>query len=272
MKSAIKGINAGFSYKDIKAVENVSFSVDQGSLVAIAGPNGSGKTTLLKMMAGLVRPDSGEISLFGQSLQSMKRKEIAKRSAWVPQSPEPVFGYRVKNLVMMGRSPHQGFLGFENIEDRRIVKEAMEQTDTINFKDRFLTDLSGGELQRVFIARALCQSQEVLLLDEPTSSLDPAHQIQIMNVLKDLAKNRNSTVIMVSHDLNLCSMYADSLMLMKKGKIADFGPPETVLNPSMLENVYGCRLSVEYHSKLGFAVVVPLPDFCSVKSDGLVIS
>ncbi|WP_035277417.1 ABC transporter ATP-binding protein [Desulforegula conservatrix] len=261
MKSAIKGINAGYSYKDILAVDNVSFSVGQGLLVAIAGPNGSGKTTLLKMIAGLVKPGSGEVSLFGRDLRSMTRKEIARRLAWVPQSPEPVFGYRVKNLVMMGRSPHQGFLGFESIDDRRIAKEAMGQTDILNFKDRFLTDLSGGELQRAFIARALCQSHEVLLLDEPTSSLDPAHQIQIMNVLRDLCKNRNSTVIMVSHDLNLCSMYADRLMLMKNGRIADFGPPETVLNPSMLESVYGCKLSVELHSELGFAVVVPVPDF-----------
>jgi len=261
MKYAIQGINAGFSYKNTRAVENVSFSVDHGSLLAIAGPNGSGKTTLLKMLAGLVKPESGDIFLFGQNLGSMKKKEIARRSAWVPQSPEPVFGYRVKNLVMMGRSPHQGFLGFESIEDHKIVKEALEQTDTTGLKNRFLTDLSGGELQRVFIARALCQSHEVLLLDEPTSSLDPAHQIQIMSVLKDLARNRNSTVIIVSHDLNLCSMYADKIMLMKNGEIAGFGYPETVLSPVMLEDVYGCRFSVEYHSLSGFAIVVPLPDY-----------
>lgn len=260
MSVVIEGSKAGFSYRNIKAVDDVCFSIDKGTFTAIAGPNGSGKTTLLKMMAGLVKPGSGLVNFFGRDIRTMRRGDIAKKAAWVPQSPEPVFGYKVKDLVMMGRSPHQGFLGIENSLDKKIAREAMEQTDTIDLKDRFLTDLSGGELQRVYIARALCQSHEILLLDEPTSSLDPAHQVQIMNVLKDLAGKRNSAIVMVSHDLNLCSMYADKLILMKKGSIAGFGLPESVLGPGMLENVYGCRFSVDYRSELGFSVVVPMAE------------
>lgn len=259
MTVVIEGTDAGYSYCDVTAVKNLSFRIEKGSLTAIAGPNGSGKTTLLKMMSGLVKPGTGSVSFFGRDIKEIRRREIARRSAWVPQSPEPVFGYRVRDLVMMGRAPHQGFLGLETKLDRKIANESMEQTDTLDLKDRFLTDLSGGELQRVFIARALCQSDELLLLDEPTSSLDPAHQIQIMNVLKELTKKRGSTIVMVSHDLNLCSNFAESLMLMKRGCIAGFGPPESVLNSHMLQDVYGCRFSVNFRPELGFSVVIPMP-------------
>lgn len=259
MTIVIEGTDAGYSYNDISAVKDLSFRIEKGSFIAIAGPNGSGKTTLLKMMSGLVRPGTGSVFFYGKDIKTIRRRDIARKSAWVPQSPEPVFGYRVKDLVMMGRAPHQGFLGLETRLDRKIANESMEQTDTLDLKDRFLTDLSGGELQRVFIARALCQSDELLLLDEPTSSLDPAHQIQIMNVLKELAKKRGSTIVMVSHDLNLCSSFAESLMLMKSGSIAGSGPPESVLNCHMLKDVYGCSFSVNFRKELGFSVVVPMP-------------
>ncbi len=259
MITAVSVDNVCYSYKKIMAVRNAGFSIEKGTFTAIAGPNGSGKTTLLKMMSGLVKADSGTVSLFGMDIKSMKKSETAKKAAWVPQSPEPVFGYSVRELVMMGRAPHQGFLGIESKTDKKAVIEAMEQTDINGLHDRFLTSLSGGELQRVFIARALCQSSELIFLDEPTSSLDPAHQLQIMGVLKNLVKKNGSTVIMISHDLNLCSMYADKIMLMKDGKTAAFGKPESVLDPAMLWNVYGCRISVINDPDSGFSVVVPVP-------------
>lgn len=259
MTPALNGENASFSYKGIVAVEDASFLIEKGTFVTICGPNGSGKSTLLKMMAGISRTRSGRILLSGLDLSVASKRRIARISAWVPQSPEPVYGFRVKDLVMMGRAPHQGFLGLISARDRAASYEAMEKTDTIRLKDRFITDLSGGELQRVYVARALCQTSELLLLDEPTSSLDPAHQIQIMEVLKKLVSDCGSTVVMISHDLNLCSMYADSIILMKESRIKAIGKPGSVLNPSLLENVYQCQISVRHNPDLGFATVIPMP-------------
>jgi iron complex transport system ATP-binding protein len=180
--------------------------------------------------------------------------------AIVPQQIEVGFPFSVKETVVMGRTPHLGILGMEGENDFFIAEEAMKFTDVLHLADRKLFQLSGGELQRVIIARAICQQPEIILLDEPTTALDPAHQLKIMDLMERFRRQHNTTIVMVSHDLNLASMYGDRLLLLKEGRVVKTGDPKTVLNKSLLEESYGCQMMVD-ESPLGHvARVTPVPD------------
>ena len=165
--------------------------------------------------------------------------------AYVPQSVPVTFAFTVLQVVMMGRAPHLGMLGFEGEQDLTLAREAMQLAGVAHLADRRLDQLSGGERQRVFIARAICQQPEIMLLDEPTAALDLAHQVRVMDLMARLKTEQGMTVVMVSHDLNLAAMYADRLLLLDRGRLAGIGPPAEVLRFDLLERVYGCTLLVD---------------------------
>ena len=245
MNVAIEIKNLSHSYDSLVVLNNLSFSIQEGDFFIIIGPNGSGKTTLLKIISGLIKLQQGDLTILNQPLPSYTRKILARKIAYVPQMISMDFPFRVMDLVLMGRSPHLGPLGLGQEKDVEIAKKAMAFTGVEHLEDRKLEQLSGGEQQRVLIARAICQSPEVILMDEPTASLDLAHQVRIMDMMERLKIDRNITVVMVSHDVNLAAMYGQNLLLLREGRIVSMGRPEDVITYQALEKAYGCTLLVD---------------------------
>ena len=245
MKKAVEIKSLSFSYNDNEILKNLSFSVSEGEFFVIIGPNGSGKTTLVKIIAGILKPKKGDIQILDHPLKQYVRKELAKTIALVPQMTLVDFPFTVTELVLMGRSPHLSMLGFEQEKDLEIAQNAMALTDIEHLAHRTTDQLSGGECQRVFIARAICQEPKIILLDEPTASLDLANQIKIMDLMEKLKKEIGFTVIVVSHDVNLAAMYGSHLLLLNAGIIASLGKPEDVLTCQLLEKTYNCKLLVD---------------------------
>jgi iron complex transport system ATP-binding protein len=240
--------------KSRPVVQDLICSIDSGKILGILGPNGSGKSTLLKLLARVLRPQTGSIELFGKPLSLLSQADVARLVALVPQETLQIFPFTIAEMVLMGRFPHhQGWGGWhwEDSTDWRIAHQAMEDLDVSNLGTRLVTDVSGGERQRAVIARALTQQPQVLLLDEPTAFLDLNHQLDIARILRRLNKERDLTVILVSHDLNLASQYCDRLMLLHDGRIVEVGPPQDILRPDLLESVYGCRVLVDRHPQSG---------------------
>ncbi|MDR4466152.1 MAG: ABC transporter ATP-binding protein [Nitrospira sp.] len=238
-------------------LDDLSFAVHAGEVLGIVGPNGSGKTSLLKVLARLLRPVQGRIDVFGRELAAMTQQEIACAVGVVQQDTQQLFPFTVAETVLMGRFPHRprgrwtsGF-GWESREDVAIAEEAMMTVDIVHLAHRAVTDLSGGERQRAMIARALAQTPEVLLLDEPTAFLDLQHQVDICSVLVRLKEERCLTVVLVSHDLNLVSQYCDRILLLDQGRVVRIGRPDEVIQPETLETVYRCRVLVDRHPQTG---------------------
>jgi len=253
----INDISLSFRNKSI--LSDVSFRVSAGEFFVVIGPNGAGKTSLLKILSGLQKTQQGSVQIKGKDIYRYTRRSLAQIMAIVPQQIEVGFPFTVKETVIMGRTPHLGILGMESKNDFHIAEEAMNFTEVAHLKERKLFQLSGGELQRVIIARAICQQPEIILLDEPTTALDPSHQLKIMDLMERFRREHNTTIIMVSHDLNLASMYGDRLLLLKEGRVVKTGDPKTVLNKTLLEESYGCRMMVD-ESPLGqVARVTPIP-------------
>jgi iron complex transport system ATP-binding protein len=251
--------NLDLSYGKTRVLQNVSLDVSRGEFVVIIGPNGTGKTSFLKALAGLIR-GSGEIEILGRPIAEYSRRQLAESVAVVPQQVPIEFPFTVAETVLMGRSPHLGILEVEGDRDRQIAQQAMEFTEIAHLAARRLDELSGGERQRVIIARAICQEPQLILLDEPTASLDPAHQVRVMDLMERLRQQQGVTVVMVSHDLNLAAMYGDRLLLMDNGSIIASGPPAEVLTAGQLERIYGCRMVVESGSDSGSVRAFPVPD------------
>ena len=214
----VKDLSCGYDKHPV--VKNVSFSVKEGERLCILGPNGCGKTTLLRALAGIL-PCSGELLVCEQSLAGMKRKQAAQKIALMSQLSSFSFSYTVYETVMLGRYAHTKFgaFGGESREDRRIVLESMERTGTLDLKDRLITELSGGQLQRVFLAQAFAQDPQIILLDEPTNHLDLKYQIELMEYLKEWSSKGSRCVVGVLHDINLAMSFADTLLLMDEGRI-----------------------------------------------------
>jgi len=256
---AVKTEQLTCQYASETVLADISFQVRKGEFFIIIGPNGSGKTTLLKTLNSIIRPRHGKIEISGHALETYSRKALARVIAFVPQEVPSDFPFRVREVVLMGRSPHMGMLGLEDEKDQAIAGAAMKFTHVAHLSQRKMSQLSGGERQRVFIARAICQNPQIILLDEPTASLDPGHQIRIMDLMEELKRERKITIIMVSHDINLAAMYGDRLLLLKKGRIVNVGGPEQVLSSESLEAAYDCRLLVG-NSPLGdFPQITPVP-------------
>jgi len=228
-----------FSYEPgLPVLRSVDLSARSGRLLCLLGPNGSGKTTALRCLLGQLTPDSGTIHLADRPLADYRAKELARMLAYVPQFPTSAFAFTARQLVLMGRLPHTGALGFTGKEDRKVAELAMEMTESLAFADRTLDELSGGEAQRVMIARALAQQPRVLLLDEPTSHLDIRHQIAIYRTMVRLAHDWGIAVVCVSHDVNLAGRFADELVLMRGGLVLAHGAPRDVIRADVLSRAY----------------------------------
>jgi iron complex transport system ATP-binding protein len=233
------------SFGDRPVLDDVSFSVGEGEFFIVIGPNASGKTTLIRAISGGLRPQKGDVEILGRSLRSYSGRGLARTLALVPQTAPADIPFTVAEVVLMGRSPHLGLLQMEGRKDRELAERAMAFTRVEHLADRKLDQLSGGERQRVLIARAVCQEPRIILLDEPTASLDLAHQVHVMDLMEDLKSQEGMTVIMVSHDLNLACLYADRLLLMKEGCVMSIGTPCEVVAFDTLEETYGCVLLVD---------------------------
>ncbi|KPV61767.1 MAG: Cobalamin import ATP-binding protein BtuD [Candidatus Bathyarchaeota archaeon BA2] len=256
MKLKIRGLD--FSYDSVKALESVSLEVNEGEILGVIGPNGSGKTTLLKCINLTLRPKAGVVLIGGEDVFNMGRRKIAREVAVVPQNSSISFPFTVLDIVLMGRIPHLSRLGREGERDLKTAEEAMRATDTLRFASRPIDGLSGGELQRVMIARALAQEPSILLLDEPTLHLDINHQLEILKLIRKLTGEKGLATIMVSHNLNLAARYSDKLLLLNSGRIYSVGSIEEVLTPENIKNTYKVEVDVRYHEATRSYNVIPI--------------
>jgi iron complex transport system ATP-binding protein len=236
--AAIEVQQVCFGYTQIPILVDLSVSVDTGSFCAIAGPNGAGKSTLIRLLAGLLKANNGVIQINGKNIGSYRPKELSRHMALVQQEYVPVFGFTVLEMVMMARLSRQDFVLFENENDKKIVADALEQTEVAHLAGRRLNELSGGERQRVFIARALAQQTPILLLDEPTNHLDMKHQIRIFDLLKRLQTEQKKTILAVTHDINMACQYCDRAMLLAGDGGLLWGNPSEVFAIEKLKKVF----------------------------------
>ena len=257
----LRAIDVSFSYRTAstsRVLDQVSLAVDRGELVGILGPNGSGKTTLLKVLAGALAPSSGSVTLDGRAIGGLSRREVARRIAFVPQDTHPAFDFTSLDIVLMGRFPHLGTFALEGPDDLAIAHRALDATGMSSFDHRPFSTLSGGEKQRVVIAGALAQSPELLLLDEPTASLDSGHQIEVQTLLRRLNADRGATLVLSTHDLNLAAALCRRLVLLRDGVAIAAGPTEAVLTPDTVLALYGVDADVARHPRSGRLTVVPV--------------
>jgi len=233
-----------FSYDKKEVLKGIGGTFYEGTLYSIVGPNGSGKTTWLKLIAGINKKQRGSIELFGKPIDDMTNKEVAKRLSFVPQMFNIQYAYTVEEVVAMGRYPYMNRFSALSEEDARLVGMALKETNLIELKDRFVNELSGGELQRVIIARAIAQDTDIIVLDEPISHLDIHYQYEIVTLLKRLCREKKKTVITVLHDLNVTMNHCDHILLIKDGQVMIEGEPLEVLTEEVIARVYGLDVKI----------------------------
>jgi iron complex transport system ATP-binding protein len=231
--------NLTLGYGDRTVIDALDLTVPAGRITAIVGPNACGKSTLLRSMSRLLAPRSGQVLLDGKSVHRTPAKELARTLGLLPQSPIAPDGITVTDLVGRGRQPHQALFSRWSAADDQAVADALDATQTAELADRSVDELSGGQRQRVWIAMALAQQTDVLLLDEPTTFLDVAHQIEVLDLLTDLNRARGTTIVMVLHDLNLAARYSDHLIAIENGRIHASGGPAEVLTEDCVRAVFG---------------------------------
>jgi iron complex transport system ATP-binding protein len=240
--------NISFGYdRTVPVLRDVSFSVHRGEFLSFLGPNGSGKTTLLRLLDRIFLPLRGQILLDDRNLGKFSRSAIAQRIAFVPQDGGVQFPFTVFEIVLMGRSPHTRGMAFENAHDREIASAMMQLTDIEHLAQQPITKLSGGERQRAFIARALAQQPEILLLDEPNAHLDISHQIEVFRLIRRLNTESGLTVVSVSHDLNLAATYSDRVGMLLCGSLVALGTPQDVLTERRIREVFRAEVLVDRH-------------------------
>jgi len=245
------------AYGDRVVVEELDLDVAPGRITAIVGANGCGKSTLLRALARLVVPHAGRVVLDGEALHRRPSREVARLLGLLPQSPVAPEGITVADLVGRGRHPHQRLLARFSAADYAAVAAALEATGTLDLADRSIDELSGGQRQRVWIAMALAQETDILLLDEPTTFLDVAHQIEVLDLLTDLNRERGTTVVMVLHDLNLAARYADELVAVREGRVLASGAPGDIVTPALVQEVFGLTSRVIPDPVSGTPLVLP---------------
>lgn len=234
----IKLVDLSIGYEDTIIIPSMNLEIPRGKISMIIGANGCGKSTLLKSIARIIKPKSGEIYMNGANIKKLAPKEIAKQMAVLPQSPQAPDGLRVKELIAYGRFPYQTPLGGLSAHDHEVIEWAMQSTGISELKDRYVENLSGGQRQRAWIAMALAQETEILVLDEPTTYLDMSHQVEILQLLKEINRERNITIVMVLHELNNACKFADHIIGMKKGELKFAGAPLEVITPENLKTLY----------------------------------
>ncbi|WUS95591.1 ABC transporter ATP-binding protein [Streptomyces sp. NBC_00708] len=245
------------AYEDRTVVEGLDLEIPDAKVTIVVGPNACGKSTLLRALGRLLKPRRGAVLLDGAELAGLPAKEIARTVGVLPQSPTPPDGITVADLVARGRQPHQKWWQQWSDADERAVSEALERTNTASLADRPVDELSGGQRQRVWIAMALAQDTELLLLDEPTTYLDVAHQVEVLDLVRRLNLERGRTVVAVLHDLNQAVRYADHLVAMKDGRIVAQGAPDEVVTTEMVQEVFGLSSVIIPDPVTGGRLVVP---------------
>jgi iron complex transport system ATP-binding protein len=242
---AIELEGVGASYRaGVRALESVTFSVQRGEICAVLGPNGAGKSTLVRLLSGALKPDQGEIRLFGEPIGALDRRALARRVAVVPQATQPALGFSVREVVMMGRAPHQGGWMSASPEDEAAVEKALRACDLEALERRPVAELSGGEQKRAAIARALAQEGAILVLDEAGAHLDVRHSIAVHEVVRREVEERGLACLAVLHDLNVAAQYADKVALLKGGRLVAFGSIEEVMTYARLKDVFESELYV----------------------------
>ena len=250
--------NLALAYGKRTVVSGLDLEIPAGRVTAIVGPNGCGKSTLLRGLVRLLRPTAGQVLLDGTDIHTLPTRSVARRVGLLPQSPIVPEGITVTELVSRGRHPHHGLLRQWSREDEAIVADSLERTHTTDLADRPVDELSGGQRQRVWIAMALAQRTDLLLLDEPTSFLDIAHQVEVLDLVRDLSLDQDTTVVMVLHDLPMAARYADHLVAMRAGEIVAQGLPRDVVTAQTVCDVFGITCRVRWEQATGDVSVVPL--------------
>jgi iron complex transport system ATP-binding protein len=250
----VSGIACAYDGADV--LTDVSLRLAPGDFVAVAGPNGSGKSTLIRALSRVLRPKRGTALLEGADLYEIPARRSAQTIAVLPQETSLEFDFSCEEIVLMGRAPHLGRFETESKRDLAVVREAMERTSTWELRHRPIVELSGGERQRVLLARAFAQEPRVLLLDEPTSHLDLAFQVQILRLVRTLRDEKKTAVLASLHDLNLAAAYADRIVLLSKGRVVAMGTPKEVLTEAVLRPVFGDELTVRAHPDTGEPLVL----------------
>lgn len=253
---AAKDVSLGYGERTV--ITGMDLTVPPGVITSIVGPNGCGKSTLLRAFSRLLTPANGEVLLDGSLLSSRSAKQLARILGLLPQSPVAPEGIVVADLVGRGRHPHQGLMGRWSARDYEVVARALEVTNTSDLAERAVDELSGGQRQRVWIAMSLAQQTDVLLLDEPTTFLDIANQLEILDLLTDLNREQGTTIVMVLHDINLAARYSDYLVAMKDGAIHVHGAPHEVVTPEHIEEVFGIRSQIHLDPVSGTPLVMPV--------------
>lgn len=237
--------NVGYRYGDSWALKGIHLEIARGELLGILGPNGSGKSTLVRIMDGLLAPQEGDVAVKGIPVGRYKRNRLAREVALVGQETSFRFSFSALEVVLMGRSPHLGRLQFEGKRDLDVALRSLEVMQALDLAERSIHELSGGEKQRVLIARALAQETEIILLDEPTSFLDIKFKKEIFDLIAGFAFDKGMSVVVVSHDIDLAALYCRRLLILKEGSIFKAGSPEEVITPSNIEKVYECPVHVD---------------------------
>lgn len=238
-------------------IDDLNLAIEPNQITVLVGGNGCGKSTLLKSLARLLKPSSGEILLYDQNLLEQSGKAVARKLAILPQGPTAPEGLTVEQLVRQGRYPHQNWLQSWTEQDEQLVQKALHDTNMQDFAARPIEALSGGQRQRAWIAMALAQDTEILLLDEPTTYLDLTHQIEILDLLFELNQTQNTTILMVLHDLNLACRYAQQMVAVKQGKVFCQGAPEDILNFDMVKSVFDMECHITQDPLFGTPMCIP---------------
>jgi len=254
----LAGEHLRLGYEDREVVADLSVAIPAGKITVIVGPNACGKSTLLRALARLLNPKSGVVLLDGHDIHRLKTKDVATRLGILPQAPIAPDGIAVADLIARGRYPHQKWFRQWSTADEQIITSAMEVTNTLELADRSVDELSGGQRQRVWIAMALAQETGVMLLDEPTTFLDLAHQVDVLDLLVDLNQREARTIVLVLHDLNQASRYAHHLVAMREGEIVTEGPPADVVTEDLVRRVFELDSQVVADPVAGTPMVVPI--------------
>ncbi|MFF3668860.1 ABC transporter ATP-binding protein [Microtetraspora malaysiensis] len=258
MNTRLEAVDIRLGYGDRVIVDGLDLGIEGGTITTIIGPNGCGKSTLLRALGRLIKPLGGQVLLDGKRIDRMPSREVARLLGVLPQAPAAPEGLTVADLVARGRHPHQTWYRQWSPDDESAVAEALERTGLLDLADRPLDELSGGQRQRAWISMALAQGTGLLLLDEPTTFLDLAHQIEVLELVDQLHAQAGKTVVMVLHDLNLAARYADRLVAMRDGRVVAAGPPADVLTEELLAEVFGLNAKIITDPVAGTPLVVPI--------------
>ena len=237
--------NFSTGYKNKIIIDSINLSINEGEWLGIIGANGSGKSTLIKGICRIIKPQNGKVFLRGKDINNLSNKSISQQISFLPQGINSNLSISVSDLVALGRSPYKNFWDFDLTKnDQSIIEESLKLVDILELKDCLLSEISGGQRQRAFLALALAQETEIIVLDEPTNYLDINHQIKFLQILKDLQLKKNLTIITVLHDLNLCARFSDQIAALKNGLLIEVGEPKDILNKNIIKNIFDINVLI----------------------------